>query len=157
MSFILKWWKQFCYNRIASIIDAAALSDTYKRYHYLCPAIGLRSINPFRRMAIRHIERVIGTNMTLHAHILLRLDAIGYSREDWAYFNTLPWERELIVCQKFWFRMTDELRDGNPLWGRWVHPREIHADPPHLHDVYDPTQPGSKADQILNQLKADNE
>lgn len=152
---IKRLWNQFLYNRMAKIIEKAAASETYEKYQYLCPSIGVKSSNPLKRMTIRLIEDNLRDGFTLYCSIRRALREEGYTFDDQMWYVRLDWWERKAIHQAYWAKMVAELRKGNPTWGKYFNTKEIQADPPHLRDLFDPSRPGTKSDQILDQLRKD--
>jgi hypothetical protein len=152
---IKRWWKQFIYNRMARIIEKAAASATYEKYQYLCPSIGVKTSNPLKRKTIRFVEDSLRGYPTLYSTIRRALREEGYDPKDHMWYVHLDWPERMVIHRAYWAKVVAELRKGNPTWGKYFNTKEIQADPPHLRDLFDPSQPGTKSDQILDQLRKD--
>ena len=137
---IKRWWTQFVNNRVADVIEKAAASERYSKYQYLCVAIGLRSKNPFKRMAVRNIKDNLRGAPTLCYAIIRALGEEGYSSVEQSWFRNIDWSEQIVIKRAYWTKVVSEMRKGNLTWGKYFNTKEIQADPPHLRDSYKPDE-----------------
>lgn len=142
---IKRWFAQFIFNRIASIIEKTAASDEYVRYQYLCNVLGNTTSRPFKAMTKKLILENVGDNFTLCCLIRSRLRRNGYDQSIKDWYDRMDWFVRIDIHRAYWAKMVEQLRAGNPHWGKEFHPEEIGF----------PAVSETLSDHILNILRKD--
>lgn len=142
---IKRWIAQFFFNRIATVIEKAAASEEYVRYRYLCHALGDTMFRPFKAMAKKLVMDKLGSLPTLGCLIRKQLYSMHYDQLVIDWYMCMPWACRLDIHRAYWTKLVDQLRNGNPHWGKEFHPEEIGF----------PPVSETLSDLILDQLKKD--
>lgn len=145
---IKRWIAQLFFNRIASAIEKAASSDEYVRYQYLCHALGDTTFRPFKAMSKKLVMQKLGGHLTLSCLIRKQLYYTHYDQSVIDWYERMPWVGKIDIHRVYWAKLVEQLRSGNPHWGKEFHPEEIGF----------PLASETLADYILNKLwKAESE